>query len=317
MDTAFIRNGSITNAFIGDAAIDSAKISSLTADKITSGTISTSRLDIDGATLTADPITGALKVNALNANQITAGNISATVMSGTSVYADNLVGDVAVLSPFRSTSSVTIRGNTASGGGTVQVTSQQLPATTHSTNGHKPFATVTGWYDSTANKTYRFRMYMKDNAGGASSIGSPTAASSYYGTHIVNFSGDITGSVSVGNSLFATGKQHTVTSVNYYSSSNTTSIVYTLSSGGAFSTSDTISVGSGGSWQLVGETRFKANTSLYAQFAVSGSLSNKTTGTVDMKVEVTRTGSSGINDNDNSTTADFLYEISGFMMGAR
>ena len=160
-------------------------------------------------------------------------------------------------------------------------------------------------------------MYMKDNAGGQSSLGQPVSATSIYSTHIIQYSGNITGSVSAGNFLFATGKQHTVTSVSYNSSSGNTAIQYTLSSGGAFTTSDTVSVGSGGSWQLVGETRLKARTDLYSQFAISGSLSNKTTGTVDMKVEVTRTGSSGITDNDTSTNADYLYEISGFMMGAR
>ena len=316
MDTAFIKNGSIETAKIGSLTVDKITGTMAQFEQAITGTISTSRLNIDNTTLTSGP-NGELQVDSLNANAITGGVIGANVMIGTSVYADKLVGDVAVLNPFRSTSTVVIRGNAASGGGTVQVTSQQLPATTHLTNGHKPFASVTGWYDSTANKTYRFRMYMKDNAGGQSSLGQPVSASSYYGTHIIQFNGNITSSVSSGDTLYATGKQHTVTSVTYISSSNNTSIQYTLSSGGAFTTSDTVSVGSGSSWQLVGETRFKANTNLYAQFAVSGSLSNKTTGTVDMKVEVTRTGSSGITDNDTSTNADYLYEISGFMMGAR
>ena len=157
-------------------------------------------------------------------------------MSGTTVYANRLTGDVNKLLPFRSTSSVSFRGNAASGGGTVVVTTQQLPATTHLTVGHKPFASVTGWYDSTNGKTYSFKLYMQ--------LGS-------------------------------------------------------------------------GSYQLVGETRFKANTNLYAQFAVSGSLSTATTSVVNLKLEVTRTGSSGIFDSDTSTTVDNIYEVSGFILGAR
>ncbi len=42
MDTAFIRNGTITNVKIGDAQIDSAKISTVTAAKISTGTLEAS-----------------------------------------------------------------------------------------------------------------------------------------------------------------------------------------------------------------------------------------------------------------------------------
>lgn len=236
MTDGFIKNGSIVNAKIGNAAIDNAKIANLDAQKITTGVLNTSRLNIDGSTLTADPNTGALQVNQLNANVITSGSISATVMTGTTVYANRLEGDVNVLLPFRSNSIITFSGNAASGGGTVQVLSVQLPATTHLTTGHKPFGSVTGWYESTNGKTYSFKLFMR--------LGS-------------------------------------------------------------------------GSFQLVGETRFKANTNLYAQFAVSGSLSTTTTSTVTLKLEVTRTGSSGIFDNDTSTTVDRIYEVSGFILGAR
>ncbi len=156
MADAFIKNGAIVNAKIANAAIDNAKISNLSADKITAGTVSTSRLNIDGATLSANS-DGELVVNAINASQITAGSINATVMSGTTVYADNMTGDVAVLQPFRSTATKLFRGNTAQGGGTIVVVTQQLPATTHATNGHKPFASITGWYDSTSSKTYSFK----------------------------------------------------------------------------------------------------------------------------------------------------------------
>ena len=236
MADAFIKNGAIVNAKIANAAIDNAKISSLSADKITAGTVSTARLNIDGATLSANS-NGELVVNAINANQITAGTIDATIMSGTTVYADKLTGDVSKLLPFRSTAQIIFRGNTASGGGTKILTTQQLPASTHP-SGHKAFTSVTGWYDSTANKTYSFKLYMQDTSGSSGYV-------------------------------------------------------------------------------LVGETRFKANTNLYAQFALSGSLTNPTTGVVNMKLEVTRTGTSGVYANDNSTATDVVSEVSGFMLGAR
>lgn len=236
MADAFIKNGSIQSAKIGTLAVDKLTGTMSEFETQIAGTISTSRLNIDGATLTADPNTGALQVNQLNANVITSGTIIATVMQGTDVYANRLTGDVNKLLPFRSTTSVPFKGNAASGGGTVVVTTQTLPATTHLTTGHKPFASVTGWYDSTNGKTYSFKLYMQ------------------LGT---------------------------------------------------------------GSYTLVGETRFKANTNLYAQFAVSGSLSTATTLTVNLKLEVTRTGSSGIFDSDTSTTVDNIYEVSGFILGAR
>jgi len=53
MDTAMIRNGTITTAQIENAQISNAQITSLSADKITSGTISTSRLAIDTNVLTS------------------------------------------------------------------------------------------------------------------------------------------------------------------------------------------------------------------------------------------------------------------------
>jgi len=261
-------------------------------------------------------ITDAL-IGSLNASKINAGVISATVMSGTTVYADKLVGDVAVLLPFRNTSSVLFRGNTATNGGTVIVTTQQLPATSHATNGHKPFASITGWYDSTANKTYRFRLWMQDTAGSSSSLGSVVNTIFQYGNYIMQVSGDKTALVSTGDTVTSTGKSHTVFSVNYQAAQDRTNIQYTLGTGSSFSTGDAVSVSGSSAYQMVGETRFKANTNLYAQFAVSGSLSSKTLGAVNMKLDVTRFGSSGTGDNDSSTTLDIIYEVSGFIMGAR
>ena len=320
MDAAFIKAASITSAQIGSVNADTITTGELdVAGLITANAIDASKLNIDGSSITSVIVNGTptLQLGSVNVNKLTGNSISATIMSGTTVYADNLTGDVAVLLPFRSTSTVSVRGNTASGGGTVQVTSQQLPATSHSTNGHKAFASVTGWYDSTANKTYAFRLYMQDTAGGSQSLGSPISVHNYSGTLVMIFSGDKSNLVSAGQTITASGKSHTTTSASYNTGSNATSIVYTLGSGSAFTTSDTISTSSSSGWQLVGQTRFKANTNLYAQFALSGSLSNKTLGAVNMKLEVTRTGTSGIGDNDTSTAVDYIHEVSGFIMGAR
>ena len=319
MADAFIKNGSIEAAKIGSLNADVINAGTIDATRIGASTIDASKLVIDGSSLTSTVVNGVptLQLGSVNVNTLTGSSISATIMSGTTVYANKLTGDVNKLLPFRSTTPVNVKGNTASGGGTVQVISKQLPATTHTSVGHKPFASVTGWYDSTANKTYSFKLYMQDTAGTASSIGSPTLSSSTSGNYYMTFSGNKTGQVVAGATLTASGKSHTVSSVQYITGSNTTSIVYVIVSGQPFTTSDTISTASSSGWVLVGETRFKANTNLYAQFALSGSLAQATLGAVNMKLEVTRTGSSGVNDNDTSTTPDVIYEVSGFMMGAR
>ena len=312
---AFIRNGTIVTAMIGNATITDAKITTLNAEKITTGSLETARLNLDGTTLSANAA-GELVVNAINANQITAGTINASIMSGTTVYADKLTGDVSKLLPFRSTAQIAFRGNAASGGGVKILTTQQLPASTHPT-GHKAFASVTGWYDSTANKTYSFRLYMQDTAGSSQSLGTPYGIYLGYGSRVVQFSGNKTSLVQAGQTITATGKSHPVTAVTYNSSGNTTSISYGTGSGGTFTTSDSVTVSASSAYVLVGETRFKANTNLYAQFALSGSLTSHTTGVVNMKLEVTRTGTSGVYSNDNSTATDVVSEVSGFMLGAR
>ena len=319
MADAFIKNGSIEAAKIGSLNADVINAGTIAATRIGANTIDASKLVIDGSSLTSTVVNGVptLQLGSVNVNQLTGNSISATIMSGTTVYANKLTGDVNKLLPFRSTTPVNVKGNTASGGGTVQVISKQLPATTHTSVGHKPFASVTGWYDSTANKTYSFKLYMQDTAGTASSIGSPTLSSSTSGNYYMLFSGNKTGQVVAGATLTASGKSHTVSSVQYVSGSNSTSIVYVVVSGQPFTTSDTVYTASSSGWVLVGETRFKANTNLYAQFSLSGSLAQSTLGAVNMKLEATRTGNSGVNDNDTSTTPDTIYEVSGFIMGAR
>lgn len=320
INSASIKHASITSAQIGSVNADTITTGTLNvADRIDANAIDASKLVIDGSSLTSVVVNGTptLQLGSVNVNTLTGSSISATIMSGTTVYADKLTGDVSVILPFRSTTTVSFAGNTASNGGTKVVTTQQLPATSHLTNGHKPYASVTGWYDSTGSKTYSFKLYMRDNAGSSTTIGTVTNAYTVYTTVIARVSGNVSSLVASGDTITATGKSHTCSSVTYDSTNNWTNIAYTIVSGSAFAVGDTISNTGAGNYQLVGETRFKSNTNLYAQFSLSGSLTNKTLGTVDMKLEVTRTGSSGVGDNDNGTNVDYIHEVSGFIMGAR
>jgi hypothetical protein len=315
-----IAANTISAANIQAGTIGAAEISAgaITATEISAGAVDASKLVIDGSSITSVVVNGTptLQLGSVNVNKLTGNSISATIMSGTTVYADKLTGDVSKLLPFRSTAQISFRGNTASGGGTVILTTQQLPASTHPT-GHKAFASVTGWYDSTANKTYSFKLYMQDTAGSSQSLGTPSGIYLGYGSRVVQFSGNKTSLVQAGQTITATGKSHPVTSATYNSGSNITSISYGTGSGGTFTTSDSVTVSASSGYVLVGETRFKANTNLYAQFALSGSLSSHSTGVVNMKLEVTRTGTSGVYSNDNSTATDVVSEVSGFMLGAR
>lgn len=321
MSDAFIKNGTITNAKIANLAVDNGKIANLSADKINAGTIDTSLLNIDDVTLTANE-DGALAVDAINANQITAGSISATVMQGTTVYANRLLGDVSIMRAFRNTDTQSFAGGAATiaQGGTLTFLEVTLPATTHTSVGHIPYAQASGWFNSTNSKTYSIKMWMKDNSTASTSLGSPTSVgttSSKTSTLVwMVFSGDIRSYVAQGNVLTAGSKTGSVTSALYNTSSDATTVYYTPS-GSAFTTSDTISVSPSGNYQLVGETRFKATTNLYMSFSLSGTLGLATTGSVDMKLEMTRTGSSGVGDADTGTTIDSIGEVSGMIMGMR
>lgn len=91
IDTAFIRDGTITNAKIGNAAIDNAKIASLDAAKITTGFLSADRIqagsldakiaDIDAAVITSGIIDSA-RIGNLDAGKITTGQLTADRIDG-------------------------------------------------------------------------------------------------------------------------------------------------------------------------------------------------------------------------------------------
>lgn len=318
MDTAFLKNGSITNAFIGDAAIDNAKISSLSADKITAGTISTSRLNIDNATLTAGP-NGELQVDSINANAITAGAIAANVMIGTTVYADKLTGDVNVIQSFRDTQVQQFAGgaNTGTYGGDLTFLEVTLAASTHTSTGHIPYAQVSGWFNSTSSKTYRIQMWMKDNSTALTTIGTPVTVQTggFKSSAFIEFSGDVRTLVPQGNTLVS-GTNTTTVSSSFYTASTSRTRVYVASAVG-FSTSSSVSTRSSGAYQLVGETRFKATTNLYMPYSISGTRGIATTGTVDMKLVMTRFGSSGVADSDTGNSVDSIGEVSGMIIGMR
>ena len=320
----------INSAAIKTASITAAMIGSVNADRIDTGTlnvsqlidanaIDASKLNIDGSSITSAVINGVatLQLGSVNVNKLTGNEISANIMSGTTVYANRLLGDVNKLVPFRQTTSVGVAGNTSSStfAGEQTIIETQIPSTSHLSEGHRPFATMTGYIDGNSAKTYRLRMYMKDNTSGSNSLGQPASVYQVYTTYLVRFTGDQTAKTSVGATLTSTGKSHTATSVEYSASTNLTVVGYSIGTGDAFTTQNSISSSASGNYELVGEQRFKATTDLDSPYAISGSLGAATSGTVDVKLTVTRYGDSGITDNDNSTGVDYVREVSGVLMG--
>lgn len=102
MDTAFIRDGTITNAKIGNATIDNAKIANLDASKINAGTIAADRLDantitakvlsVDWAKITNASVTSAQIQDAAITTAKIASTIQSTTFTSTAGWQINKAG---------------------------------------------------------------------------------------------------------------------------------------------------------------------------------------------------------------------------------
>jgi len=97
IDTAFIRDGTITNAKIGSAAIDDAKIANLSATKITAGYLDADRIQagtIDAAKIVAGSITATqIAAGAITASKIDANAITSEKISAGSINADKIASN--------------------------------------------------------------------------------------------------------------------------------------------------------------------------------------------------------------------------------
>ena len=310
IDTAFIKNGSITTAQIGTATIDTANITgTLSANKIVGGKISTSLLNIDSSSITSQVINGTptLVLGDVNVNKLTGNSISANIMSATTVYADKLTGDVNTLLPFRTFASQQY------GGSETTMIEVDLPASSHSL-GHKPFAICTGYIQPRFERVYRIKMYMKTAVAVVSSLGQPSSAVFNLGsTKYLQFSGDISNVVSAGQTLKNYMAVKTGTVIGVSVGSNVTTVYY---SGNVFSTSDTITTTTSTNYVVVGESRTKAATATKLSFSVSGSKASPDTGIVGLKITITQYDSQDFN-TDSYTSGIYINEVSGMIMGVR
>ena len=314
IDTAFIKTGSITTAMIGNATIDTAHITGqLSANKIgPTGSIDTALLNIDGSSLTSQTIGGVstLVLGDVNVNKLVGNSISASIMSGTSVFANKLSGDVNTLIPFRSFA------NQAYTGSETTMIEVDLPASSHPL-GHKPFAMCTGYMEPIFERVYRFKMYMKTAVAVTTVLGSPLVSSFNYYYPIfyryVIFAGDRSDVISTGQLLYTYMDVKSATVTNVSVASNQTTVQYT---GDILATSDSISTRSSTDYVLVGETRTKSRTATRLMFSLTGSKSVPDTGVVGMKVTVTQMNSQDTGF-DTQTSGVRINEVSGMIMGVR
>ena len=313
IDTAFIKSGSITTAMIGNATIDTANITgTLSANKIVGGQISTSLLNIDGSSIRSQTIGGVSKLilGDVNVNKLVGNSISASIMSGTSVFANKLTGDVNTLIPFRSFA------NQAYTGSETTMIEVDLPASSHPL-GHKPFAMCTGYMEPRFERVYRFKMYMKTAVSVTTVLGSPLVSSFNYIPpnfyRYVVFSGDRSDVISTGQLLYTYQDVKSATVTNVSVASNQTTVQYT---GDILATSDSISTRSSTDYVLVGETRTKSRTATRLMFSLTGSKSVPDTGVVGMKVTVTQMNSQDTGF-DTTTSNVIINEVSGMIMGVR
>lgn len=309
---AMIQNASITEAQIGSVNADTITAGTLNAARIGAGTITANKLSIDGSTLTSN--NGVLQVGDINASAITAGSIAATVMSGTTVYANRLLGDVTSFQPFRN------QANTTWSTSETTLIELTLPATSHLTEGHRPFATATGWFDPRGDRVYQLRMYMRNTVSqGSANIGTPVSSSSGFVAdgltyYYVVFSGDVTQNLSAGAVMTQGSKTEIVETSIYNSSTNQTSATYIGNA--AFSTFSSVTATGSTSYAVVGSSRDRYENQYAASFSLSGSLNTATTSDVQMKVTVQRMNSAGT-DSDTSSSEDTLGEISGIILGVK
>lgn len=220
LDTARIRNGTITTAQIENAQITNAQITSLDAGKITSGTISTSRLSIDTNVLTSSGGLLTISGGAIT-NQLIATNANIDGAKIANLNVTKLTGDVTKFVTARS-----VPGTLS----TIDMVAMtvQLPASTH-VNGHSPYIQVnvnqTGYAQTATYLTIQAAPIGDGTATPAIGPLTPTSQTldayfdPYYGIYmqygwILTFSGQL--DIAVGDTITSNdGSSGTVSGVSY------------------------------------------------------------------------------------------------------
>jgi len=288
MDTAFIKNGSITTAMIGNATMDTAHITGqLSANRIgPTGSIDTSLLNIDGSSLTSQVINGVptLVLGDVQANKITTGVLNCDNFTVENLRANNITGDISDLQPFEMASATAID---APSGAEQTLYTGLIPAQAEGVM-KRPYISAEGWGVFENDDVYRIELWMQIVSGGTSQpqLGTTVNSGQFYTVFFVEFSGDITNLVSSGDSLFVgTSNKGTVSSAGYTTSTNRTRVYFY---GSAISTGVSVlgEAGTGG-YQMVNSFFFRSPQDYHPyQFSISGGLGTKTSSAVNFQLRI-------------------------------
>ena len=293
MDTAFIRNATITAAQIGSVNADTISAGYLNVTGlIEANAIEASKLLLDSTSLeetTLSDGTKALSVKAISASKIEAGTLDASLVTIDNLYANNITGDINDLEQFELASAVQI------GGGDTQIWAGQFAATPTGGKDKKPYITAVGYGLWENDVVYKMKVQMKPNVTAAvTTVG--TVASvfqfSIFGnvSYQVRFSGDVQSTVFTGGALkIGSTQKGIVTNTTYDTSNNLTYVWYTPTPyANRFTSSDvgsTVTITIASSWQTVSEILFRADYDDHPEpFALSGGLPSAYSVSVDVRI---------------------------------
>ena len=294
MDTAFIKNGSITTAMIGNATMDTANITGqLSANRISGGTIDTSLLNIDGSSLTSQVVNGVptLTLGDVQANKITTGVLNCDNFTVENLRANNITGDVSDLTPFEMASPTAID---APSGAEQTLFTGFMPAQADGVE-KRPYISAEGWGVFENDDVYRIELWMRANSTGATTnqLGSAVYGASVYSGgfyYLAQFSGNKTALVQAGADLYVgSSLKGSVTSTFYQTSNNLTYVYYVIESGASFITSgqSVQATGAVATYQMVNSFFFRSPQDYHPyQFSISGGLGAKTGASVDFEIRV-------------------------------
>jgi hypothetical protein len=293
MDTAFIRNATITAAQIGSVNADTISTGYLNVTGlIEANAIEASKLLLDSTSLeetTLSDGTKALSVKAISASKIEAGTIDASLVTIDNLYANNITGDINDLEQFEIASAVQI------GSGDTQIWAGQFPATPTGGKNKKPYITAVGYGLWENDVVYKMKIQMKPNVTSAvTTVGTVTSVNQFaiFGSTIyqVLFTGDVQsvlvtgGTLKIGSTVKGTVSNHT-----YDSTANRTTVWYNPPSYVTqFTSSDvgsTVTITVAQAWQTVSEIMFRADYDDHPEpFALSGGLPSAYSASVDVRI---------------------------------
>ena len=290
MDQAYIRNGAIGSAQIGLAVIDDAHIANLSADKLNAGTVSTSLLNIDGVTLKS--VDGVLQLGDVQADSISGGDLDFENVNAVNLTVANLEGDISKSIPFSMASAADL------GQGSTTIWAGQIPAPEAAGIGRAPYLIASGWGVFENDDTYRISLHMRVNEafsdytiGTVDAAGTFTAGNAPYNIFIYHYAqvaGNHVSNLRSGGTLSVSSVvKGTITSADYITSTDTTTIWYNPTAGGLAVNDTVVADGGPASMDMIAHNFFRSSYDYHAQnFSICGGIDIEATVSVDVELRI-------------------------------